>query len=228
MKKIIVTGGLGQIGSHITELLLQRGDKVIVIDNLETGRKEHLESHENLEIIIDTIADRKMLDKVIGDFRPDAIVHTAASYKDPSDWYSDSLTNCVGGANVIDLAKKYNVKLYVDDVFNYRTERKDIKNLTRPIEVVWNKVSDNTLYDLMYHDLYLLWPSWAYSDDIKFSYGNSDDRIHKINNIDFTNTGNSNDALFDMIKEVLQGNPDYEYNKTISLMCNKVIDKLNG
>lgn len=113
MKKIIVTGGLGQIGSHITELLLQRGDKVIVIDNLETGRKEHLESHENLEIIIDTIADRKMLDKVIGDFRPDAIVHTAASYKDPSDWYSDSLTNCVGGANVIDLAKKYNVGRFI-------------------------------------------------------------------------------------------------------------------
>ena len=129
---------------------------------------------------------------------------------------------------LFDLAEKHNVKLYVDDVFNYRTERKDIKNLTRPIEVVWNKVSDNTLYDLMYHDLYLLWPSWAYSDDIKFSYGNSDDRMHKINNIDFTNTGNSNDALFDMIKEVLQGNPDYEYNKTISLMCNKVIDKLNG
>ena len=129
---------------------------------------------------------------------------------------------------LFDLAKKYNVKLYVDDVFNYRTERKDIKNLTRPIEVVWNKISDNTLYDLMYHDLYLLWPSWAYSDDIKFSYGNSDDRMHKINNIDFTNTENSNDALFDMIKEVLQGNPDYKYNKIISLMCNKVIDKLNG
>ena len=118
---------------------------------------------------------------------------------------------------LFDLAKKYNVKLYVDDVFNYRTERKDIKNLTRPIEVVWNKISDNTLYDLMYHDLYLLWPSWAYSDDIKFSYGNSDDRMHKINNIDFTNTENSNDALFDMIKEVLYGSPDYKYNKEISL-----------
>ena len=127
---------------------------------------------------------------------------------------------------LFDLAEKYNVKLYVDDVFNYRTERKDIKNLTRPIEVVWNKVSDNTLYDLMYHDLYLLWPIWPYSDDIKFSYGNSDDRTHKINDIDFTNTENSNDALFDMIKEVLQGTPDYKYNKIISLMCNKVIDEI--
>ena len=129
---------------------------------------------------------------------------------------------------LFDLAEKYDVKLYVDDVFNYRTERKDIKNLTKPIEVVWNKVSDNTLYDLMYHDLYLLWPYWLHSDNVKFNYGNSDDRAHKINNVDFSNTETSNDALLDMIKEVLYGSPDYKYNKEISLMCNKVIDKLNG
>lgn len=37
---------------------------------------------------------------------------------------------------LFDLAEKHNVKLYVDDVFNYRTERKDIKNLTKPIKVI--------------------------------------------------------------------------------------------
>ena len=129
---------------------------------------------------------------------------------------------------LFDLAEKHDVKLYVDDVFNYRTERKDIKNLTEPIEVVWNKVSDNTLYDLMYHDLYLLWPHWSYSNDIKFNYGQSDDRTHKINDIDFTTSKDSNDALFDMLNKVLFGNPNYKYNKTISLMCNKVIDDLNA
>ena len=40
---ILISGGLGQIGSHIAELLLQRGDKVMAIDNLATGRQEHLE-----------------------------------------------------------------------------------------------------------------------------------------------------------------------------------------
>ena len=128
---------------------------------------------------------------------------------------------------LFDLAEKYDVKLYIDDVFNYRNERNDIKNLTKPIEVIWNKVSDNTLYDLMYHDLYLLWPHWTYSNDIKFSYGQSDDRTHKINDIDFTTSENSNDALFDMLNEVLHGTPNYEYNKTISLMCNKIIDNLH-
>jgi hypothetical protein len=128
---------------------------------------------------------------------------------------------------LFDLAEKHNVKLYVDDVFNYRTERINIKNLTKPIKVTWNKITSNTLYDLMYHDLYLLWPYWKYSNDIEFNYGTLDNKIHKINNIDFTNTNDSNDALLDMINKVLTGNPDYEYNKEISLMCNKVIDKLN-
>ena len=45
--KIVVTGGLGQIGSHVAEMLLERGDKVVVIDNLATGRIEHLAEHPN-------------------------------------------------------------------------------------------------------------------------------------------------------------------------------------
>jgi len=128
---------------------------------------------------------------------------------------------------LFDLAEKHNVKLYVDDVFNYRTERINIKNLTKPIKVTWNKITSNILYDLMYHDLYLLWPYWKYSNDIEFNYGTLDNKIHKINDIDFTNTIDSNDALLDMINKVLTGDPNYEYNKEISLMCNKVIDKLN-
>ena len=110
MKKVIVTGGLGQIGSHVVEMLLERGDQVIAIDNLATGRREHLQDHPNLQVVIDTIANREMVDKLVGDFKPDAIVHTAASYKDPDDWYNDTLTNCVGGSNIVDAAKKHGVQ----------------------------------------------------------------------------------------------------------------------
>ena len=49
--RALITGGLGQIGSHVAEMLLSRGDKVIVIDNLETGRREHLDKHPQLEIM---------------------------------------------------------------------------------------------------------------------------------------------------------------------------------
>ncbi len=113
MKKVFVTGGLGQIGSHVTEMLLSRGDQVVVVDNLATGRREHLADHPNLTVLIDTISDKALIERVIGELKPDAIVHTAASYKDPDDWYNDTLTNCVGGANLVDAAKKYGVSRFI-------------------------------------------------------------------------------------------------------------------
>ena len=108
--KVIVTGGLGQIGSHVTEMLLERGDEVLVIDNLATGRKEHLNPHEKLTIKLGTISDLKFMNDIFLGFKADVIVHTAASYKDPDDWYNDTLTNCVGAVNIIQLAKQTNVK----------------------------------------------------------------------------------------------------------------------
>lgn len=43
MKKILVTGGAGFIGSHLTDKLMSRGDTVHVFDNLTTGTKENVE-----------------------------------------------------------------------------------------------------------------------------------------------------------------------------------------
>lgn len=111
--KTLITGGLGQIGSHVTEMMLERGDEVVVIDNLATGRREHLADHPRLKVVIDTISKRDLVYGLIEDFKPDAVVHAACSYKDPDDWYSDTLTNCVGGAILVDAAKKNNVKRFI-------------------------------------------------------------------------------------------------------------------
>tara|TARA_B110000902_G_scaffold176671_1_gene200365 strand:- start:101 stop:1033 length:933 start_codon:yes stop_codon:yes gene_type:complete len=111
--KILITGGLGQIGSHIAELLLERGDEVAVIDNLETGRKEHLPDQDRLTIHIETISNRDKVFEIVESFSPDVIIHTAASYKSPDDWYNDTLTNCVGGANIIEAAKHYNTGRFI-------------------------------------------------------------------------------------------------------------------
>lgn len=111
--KAFITGGCGQVGSHIAELFLERGDEVVSIDNFETGRPEHLSAHQNLKSVEGSIADKCLIDKLIADFRPDVIVHTAASYKDPSDWYSDTMTNCVGGANLVNAAKEFGVARFV-------------------------------------------------------------------------------------------------------------------
>ena len=111
--KVLISGGLGQIGSHLAEMLIERNDEVTVIDNLATGRKEHLNEHPKLKIIFDTISNRNLVYSLMEKFRPDVVIHAACSYKDPDDWYNDTLTNCVGGAILVDAAKKNNVKRFI-------------------------------------------------------------------------------------------------------------------
>jgi nucleoside-diphosphate-sugar epimerase len=111
--RAFITGGCGQVGSHIAEIMLARGDEVMSIDNFATGRAEHLPVHDRLRQIEGSISDKTLLDQVVGDFKPDVLIHTAASYKDPDDWYNDALTNAVGGANVVTAAKENKVARFV-------------------------------------------------------------------------------------------------------------------
>lgn len=141
--KVFVTGGCGQVGSHVVEMLLDRGDHVLVIDNLATGRRDHLKEHENLQVVIDTIADQEVVNNLIGKFLPDVLIHAAASYKDPDDWYNDSLTNVVGGANLVLAAKTFNVKkfIYFQTSLCY-----GVKPLQQPIRLDHPKFPANSSY----------------------------------------------------------------------------------
>jgi UDP-glucose 4-epimerase len=111
--RVFITGGCGQIGSHVAERLLARGDEVMVIDNFATGRRVHLPAQERLLVVEGSIADRELVNTLFGQFQPQVVVHTAASYKDPDDWYSDALTNVVGGCNVIRAAVDHKVSRFV-------------------------------------------------------------------------------------------------------------------
>ncbi len=111
--RVLISGGSGQIGSHVAELLLRRGDEVVNIDNLATGRREHLPAQARLTNVEDTIADHALVDRWVSEFRPEVIVHCAASYRDPNDWYNDTLTNTVGGANLIAAANTQKVRRFI-------------------------------------------------------------------------------------------------------------------
>ena len=108
--KVCVTGGSGLVGSTVIDLLLAQGDEIVAIDNFATGRHGNLKPHPRLQLIENSIADPRVVNGLIGDFRPDIVIHTAASYKDPEDWHADALTNCVGSANVARACKDYNVE----------------------------------------------------------------------------------------------------------------------
>jgi len=111
--KILITGGAGFIGSNLADVLLSSGHSVLVIDNYKTSRRDNLSPHKNLLVVEGSIEDKNLVDKHFSDFMPDAVVHAAASYKDPQDWEEDTLTNVMGTINVVRASQKTKVKRFV-------------------------------------------------------------------------------------------------------------------
>ena len=73
--RILITGGAGYIGSHVCNLLLDKGFKVTVIDNLITGNKELVP--KKAKLIIADIADEKKIEDVIANEKFDLVMHFA-------------------------------------------------------------------------------------------------------------------------------------------------------
>jgi UDP-glucose 4-epimerase len=122
--KVFITGGAGQIGSTVADVLLARGDTVISVDNYVTGRRDNLLAHGNLIQIEGSILDRALIHRVFAEFEPNVVVHTAASYKDPEDWETDALVNVVGTANIAKACKTHKVDrlIYFQTALCYGTK----------------------------------------------------------------------------------------------------------
>lgn len=128
--RIFITGGSGFIGSHITDRLLARGNEVLVIDNFETGRRDNLKSHPKLKFIEDSITNASLMRSLIKDFKPDIIVHAAATYKDPQNYEQDALTNAYGTALLTQIMKEQHINriIYFQTALCY-----GLKPLEQPI-----------------------------------------------------------------------------------------------
>ena len=78
--RYLITGGAGFIGSHLSERLLERGDHVVLLDNLSTGSMEnirHLKTSSQMEYHLDSIENRQLVAELVDD--ADVIVHLAAA-----------------------------------------------------------------------------------------------------------------------------------------------------
>ena len=111
--KILVTGGAGFIGSHIVEYLVQRGDDVTILDNLNTGKMENLSKVNNdINFVNGDIREYKLLERLVSD--SDGVFHEAAlasvqqSLKMKEEYFN---VNVGGTENILKLAKEYGFKI---------------------------------------------------------------------------------------------------------------------
>lgn len=109
-KIVLITGGAGFIGSNLADKLVQKGYKVVVVDDLSAGRKENLNSKAEFYKI--DICEQE-ISKIFKKEKPEIVFHFAAqvdpkkSFKDPIE---DARTNILGSLNIFQNCKKFKVK----------------------------------------------------------------------------------------------------------------------
>ena len=91
--RILITGGAGCLGSNLIEHWLPQGHEIFVIDNFTTGNREVVPEIKGLLLEEGTVANKNFVERVFSLFKPEIVIHAAASYKDPDNWIEDSTTN---------------------------------------------------------------------------------------------------------------------------------------
>tara|TARA_Y100000591_G_C21776033_1_gene668345 strand:- start:307 stop:1287 length:981 start_codon:yes stop_codon:yes gene_type:complete len=117
MRKILVTGGAGFIGSYLVKEYLKKGDKVTVIDNLSTGLLKNLDSvsdNKNLNFITGDILDSALIDSLVR--KNDIVVHLAAvvGVKYVMENPVDTIRiNILGTENILHSCSAYSKKVLI-------------------------------------------------------------------------------------------------------------------
>lgn len=108
-KRILVTGGAGFIGSHLTARLLETGLEVVVLDDLSTGSPENVPP--GAELVRGSVTERDPVMRALEGV--DAIFHLAARVSARAsldDFHTDAQANVMGTLNVLDCARSTGVR----------------------------------------------------------------------------------------------------------------------
>jgi len=149
MKKVLVTGGAGYIGSHTCVELLNSGREIVVIDNFSNSNCKSLEAirkitRKDFKFYEIDYLDKEALEKVFEENEIDSVLNFAGykavgeSVEKPIEYYKNNVS---GALNLLETMKKYNVKkfifsssatVYGEPVTNPITEDFEVGNTTNP------------------------------------------------------------------------------------------------
>ena len=109
MSKILVTGGAGFIGSHVTKLLIEGGHEVVILDNLSKGHRQLV--HPKAKLVVGDINDPQKVSEALKG--TNAVIHMAGLIIVPESVKYPELyvkTNVLGSVNLLDCMNKQGVK----------------------------------------------------------------------------------------------------------------------
>jgi UDP-glucose 4-epimerase len=110
--RAIVTGGAGFIGSHVVDALVERGDEVVVLDDLSRGKRENV--NPGAELVVADIRDADAVGEAFAAARPEACLHLAAqadvrvSVERPS---LDAEVNVLGTIRLLEAAREHGTRI---------------------------------------------------------------------------------------------------------------------
>ena len=108
MKKVLVTGGAGYIGSHTSRMLVEKGYEPIILDNLINGHKYVKDKLTKVVLIKGDVGDKNIIRRIFSDFSIKAVIHFAAyayvgeSTKYPMKYYKNNVLSSINLINEIE------------------------------------------------------------------------------------------------------------------------------
>ena len=159
MAKYLVTGGLGFVGSHLSEELVNQGHDITILDNLSNGQLSNISKIKDKVTVY--IAQVEQLQSTIFNDQYDGVFHLATAPRSSSlaDPMRDIESNCKGMIAVLELAKRHGAKvvftsnsgIYGSSVDGSAINESSVNNPTTPYDA--NKLVSE-YYSKIYYNIY--------------------------------------------------------------------------
>ena len=215
--KALITGGAGFIGSHLADCLLARGDHVVLLDDLSTGRLsniEHLDSRPDVEFVLGSILDADLVDHVVS--RVDTVFHLAAAVgvnlivEKPLE---SLITNIRGTETVVEKVHKFGKRVLVmstSEIYGKNTSdslsEEDDRILGSPLKSRWSYSEAKAIDEIL---AYTYWREKGLETVI----------VRLFNTVGPRQTGSYGMVLPRFVGQALRGQPITIYGNGMQTRC---------